>query len=196
MDLNLVIPTAAGLGGVLLGAWLTSRHAKNQSKLAFIDRQLSEFYSTLVGIRREIRALSEFRLEVDRSAHDVWKELCEVARVPSAPEEFDSILDPEQKYLKTRIEYNNSQLADRLIPGYQKMVAHFRDNYWLAESSTRDHFVVLVRFVETWDRFLSETHSPELLRRVDVKEALLEPLYKDLDEVHDVLREKLQKGKA
>ncbi len=51
----------AGVIGVLSGPLVASSHARHQSKLAFIEKQLSEFYSPMVGIRKEIRVLSEFR---------------------------------------------------------------------------------------------------------------------------------------
>jgi len=72
------------------------------------------------------------------------------------------------------------------------MVDLFREKYWLAEFETRKYFTPLVEFVEGWNRFLSRTHSSEVLRRVDVKEDVLLPFYDHLKQTHDQLRERVK----
>jgi uncharacterized protein Usg len=84
--------------------------------------------------------------------------------------------DPELEKSGDRIEYNNRQLTEQLVPAYRRMVDHFRENFWLAEYSTREHFPLLVQFVEKWNRDLAGTFTPELSRRVDVEEKKLYPL--------------------
>lgn len=184
----------AGLLGVLVGALIAISRERAKAKRDFLSRQLSEFYSPMVGIREEIRILSEFRLKVTGHAGDVWKELCEIGRASGDPEALKKLLEPERDKLDTRIEYDNTQLSQTIIPAYQRMVDLFREKYWLAEFETREYFTPLVEFVEGWNRFLSRTHSPEVLQRVDVKEDVLLPFYDHLRETHDQLRNRVKKA--
>jgi hypothetical protein len=189
-------PAVSGFLGVIVGAWLTACIERGKSRLAFCERQLRELYSPLLGIRQEISVLSEFRQEIRNAAGKVWAERCEVARSMSDIGEKEKALESERKYLPSRVEYDNAQLRERLIPAYRKMVEHFRENYWLAEFETRKYFSVLVRFVEHWERYLSETHSSEVLSQVDEGEEKLKPFYEHLEDAHDRLRAKLESGKA
>ena len=183
---SVAIPAGAGVIGVLLGSLLAFSHARHQSKLAFIEKQLSEFYSPLVGIRKEIAVLSEFRKDIDDESNKISQRYRENGG-PDFP-------DPELEKSVDRIEYNNKQLTDHLIPAYRRMVDHFREKFWLAEYKTREHFPVLVQFVEKWNRDLAGTLTPELSRSVDVREKNLYPLYEDLEKTHDSLRERLRLG--
>jgi len=51
-----------GLLGVYLGAWLANRQSVIQKRLDFCEKQLRDLYSPLVGVRKEIQILSEFRV--------------------------------------------------------------------------------------------------------------------------------------
>ncbi len=57
--ISIGIPAASGLIGVTLGAWLSARREIKQRQLAFVERQLRDFYSPLLGIRNEIRMRAE-----------------------------------------------------------------------------------------------------------------------------------------
>lgn len=188
------IPAATGFIGVLVGAWLATRQDRRRLRMEFRAKQLSRFYSPLLGIREEIRILSEIREYVRGEARDIWQDLCRIGRARGDPQAIMKILEPEGEKLKTRIEYDNSQLEQRLLPGYRRMLEHFRDNYWLAKPETRQYFTILVRFVEGWDRFLSGTHSAEVLERLDVNEDDLQPFYAHLREAHDELRGKVERA--
>jgi len=183
-----------GLLGVLVGAWITIASDRAKAKRDFVSRQLSEFYALMVGIREEIRMLSEFRQKVAAYAGDLWKELCEIGRASENPEALQKLLEPERDKIDTRIEYDNTQLQEKLIPAYRRMVDLFREKYWLADFETRQYFTPLVEFVEGWNRFLTRTHSAEVLRRVDVKEDKLLPFYEHLEKTHDSLRNRAACG--
>lgn len=47
-------PIVAGLAGVYLGAWLSGKHAKQSRKHSYIEKQLSNFYSPLIGLHKEV----------------------------------------------------------------------------------------------------------------------------------------------
>lgn len=182
----------SGLLGVLVGALVAVSHERSKARRDFLSRQLSEFYSPMVGIREEIRILSDFRLKVSQQAGSVWKELCNSSRAYEDLESRQNILGSEREKLHTRIDYDNKQVTEKLIPAYQRMVDLFRDRYWLAEFETRQYFTSLIEFVESWNRFLSETHSREVLQRVDVKEETLLPFYENLKEIQDRLRSRVK----
>lgn len=192
--INIVIPSIAGLVGIVIGAWLSTKLEKYRAKLDFCARQLREFYSPLLGLREEIRILCEFRGEVSKQGHDVWQELCALGQQVKDPEVMRKFLEPEVKHIEGEVEYNNRQLSERLIPAYKRMIQHFRENFWLADPETRKFFPDLVKFVEGWERFLSRTHSPEVMRRIDVNETKLLQFYRHLQDTHNALRERLRQG--
>jgi len=193
---TIIVPAASGFIGVLVGALLATRREKFRARLEFCTRQLREFYSPLLAIREEIRVLIEFREKVHAHGHDVWQELCEVGRSAEESEVMKKLLEPERAKLNSHIEYDNAQLREKLLPAYSRMVQHFRDNYWLADPESRHYYHVLIEYVEGWSRFLSQTHSSEVLQRVNTKEEKLLPFYKHLHEIHDSLRDKVRRGKT
>lgn len=184
----IIIPVLAGFVGVFIGAWLMSKQQRKQQRLSFIEKQLKYFYSPLLGLRKEIFMLSDFREKISRIADAEWKELCEKERNPDALrkltedrwEEFDKI-----------IKYDNRQLTETLIPSYNKMVTIFRENYYLAEKQTLDYFQSLLEFVNIWDRWLDHSLPKEVNESLEQNEETLKPLYADIKKTHDELRTKL-----
>ena len=75
-----IISALAGLGGVLLGAFLTSRRERIQRRLNFIEKQLDRFYSPMLGLRTEIETATRFRKIVGDHADAAWRELTRDAR--------------------------------------------------------------------------------------------------------------------
>jgi len=183
-----------GLLGVLVGALITITIDRTKAKRDFLSRQLSEFYSPMHGIREEIRILSEFRLKVRNHAGKVWQDLCKNGQASGSPEISDKLLEPEREKLHDRIDYDNEQLRQKLIPAYRRMVDLFREKYWLAEPKTREHFPSLVEFVEGWDRFLSGTHSAKIFEGMPVNEDKLLPFYEEIKRTLDRLRRRVKEA--
>src|SRR3990167_940518 len=77
---SIAVPALAGLVGVVIGAWLTGRRERRQRRLAFVETQLRDFYSPMLGLRNEIRMRSELRVQLHETADAVWRELCAQAR--------------------------------------------------------------------------------------------------------------------
>jgi len=191
--ISIGVPAVAGLGGVMLGAWLTGRREKKQRALAFIEKQLCEFYSPLLGIRSEIRMRSELRLKVQNTADSEWRKLCEEKREIGV-EAFQRLTNELGDEFTKIIEYDNRQLKEELIPAYRKMVNLFRDNMWLAEYETKEYFGPLLEFVELWERWLGDSLPPEVITALEHGEESLHPFYDHLQRKHDELREKLASG--
>lgn len=181
--------------GVCIGAWLVNRQSHTQRKLDFYEKQLREFYSPLVGIRKEIRILSEFRLAGENASHEWWQKVCEYGKQIKDPDKAEKYYGKEGEKVITKIEYENKQLTEKIIPSYRKMIDTFKENYWLAEEETKEYFATLIKFVEAWERFLSETHHPDVLEDIKVKEEELIPFYEHIEAIHKSLRGKLKEGK-
>jgi hypothetical protein len=194
--ISIAIPAIAGLGGVLIGSWLASKQQREQRKLAFIEKQLKYFYSPLLGIRNEIRMLSELRLKISRSADANWRRICKEAREAGGVEALQRVTDERRDEFMRSIEYNNRQLTESLLPSYRRMVSIFRENYYLADQQTREHFRALLEFVDLWDRWLDKSIPHEVVEDIDHGEKPLYPLYEDLETKHEELRRKLIEGRA
>lgn len=196
-----IIPAFSVLAGVLVGAgltsWFAARRERIQRKHAFIERQLSEFYSPMLGLRTEIRALSELRVKLSNEATAAWQTLCaEVPHGPNRPEALQALTETHFPPFKKLIEYDNRKLEEHFIPGYKKMAELFRDKLWLAEEETRKYYPMLIEFVDVWDRWLSKSIPPEVIERIEHGEEKLHPFYDHLQAQHDELRGLIAKGGA
>lgn len=70
-----IIPAASGLTGVLLGAWLIGRQERRRYRLDFVERRVRDFYSPMLGLRREIEVRSEMRKFIQDTASTAWAKL-------------------------------------------------------------------------------------------------------------------------
>lgn len=199
-DLNYVgifqwgVPAVAGLAGVAVGAYLTARRDKKQRRHEFVARQLKDFYSPLLAIRKELTALGELRERIRDAENAEWQKLCE--RYRNNPEALQQLSDKRGDDFGKHIEYDNKKLVEASLPAYRRMIAIFRENMWLAEPSTVACFPALLEFVDIWDRWLAKTLTREALQSLNHTEAALYPLYDELGKKHDELREKLSRGEA
>jgi hypothetical protein len=186
-------PAASGLAGVVIGAWLTSLREVKQRKLAFLEKQLSAFYSPMLGLRNEISAHGSFRLRVQNEADAAWRQLC--AETENIDIEARQRISDQRGPEFTRIiEYDNAKLHEELLPAYRKMVDLFRDCYWLAESETRAYFPKLLEFVEVWNRWNDKAIPLEVLKRLEHGENNLDLFYVHSEQIHDAIRKKLKNG--
>ena len=186
-----ITPVLSGLIGVLVGARLSRRQSQEQRKLDFYEKQLREFYSPLVGVRKEIQILSEFRLAGAEASQKWWQKVCERGKHMDMDKSVN-FYDKEGEKIATQIEYENKQLVEKIIPAYRQMVNIFKDNYWLAEEQTKMHFPTLIKFVEVWERYLSRTHPMDVIKEINVSESELMLFYKDIEKMHCSLRKKLK----
>lgn len=191
--ISIVLPAISGLTGVIVGAFLTARRENINRKHSFIEKQLSEFYSPLLAIRRNLKATGELRVQISSAADSEWRKL--FARYEGNPDELRKLFDTKGKAFDKIIDYNNEKLSTEDIPAYHKMIDIFKKYMYLAEPSTVEHFPKLITFVDIWDRFLAETLPGEVVTALGHSEETLYPLYEDLQEQHDILRSKLSNGK-
>lgn len=174
-------------------SWFAARRERTQRKHAFIEKQLSEFYSPLLGLRAEVKAHGELRVRLQNEAGEAWRVLSEA--VAPGPE---AIALTEQRFpeFQALIEYDNKKLVERLLPCYRKMLDLFRDKLWLAEEETRKHYLTLIEFVDVWDRWIAKSLPAEVIGRIEHGEEKLHPFYEHTQEQHDKLRALIAKGEA
>jgi len=176
----------------LLAGWIGVTYGLRQirinKELDFIKEQITNLYSPLLGIQKEIRAKSELRITISQAADDTWREICE-----NHPKPF---LDSD-KYIKSFekiIGHENEHFEIYLFPLYKRMLNIFRDNYHLAEDPTRKWFKPFCDYVELWDRLLNETIPKEVVTKIGLDEATVNPFYNDLENTLDMLISRI-KGK-
>ena len=191
----LIVPAASGFIGVLVGAWLSGRRDRSQRRLAFVEKQLSDFYSPMLGIREEIASVSLLRMRIQEEAQKAWRDLTEKSRMPG---HLDS--DPEwakrEEEFNRILQFDNDKLTKELLPAYRRMANLFRDNYWLAEKDTRLFYPAVLAFVEIWERWMANALPVEVWRRLDHSENHLLGFYANIASSHDRLRAKLEHGAA
>lgn len=177
--LEIALPPLATLLAGYIGVRYGLRQVEVQRRFDFIERQLREFYSPLLGYLREVRAKSELRFRISKVADEVWEETG-----PRQPE-------PESKRLEKLIKYDNEQLHQELLPAYRKMLQVFREHYYLAEPETAKWYAELSDFVDLWNRWLAESIPREVIQKLGHTEERLKGFYTELEQRHDILRQRL-----
>jgi len=165
--------------------WIQRAIQTEARQIRFIERQLEEFYSPMMGCLRKIQAKSLLRLEIDKVSDVAWKEICE--RHPKPFLDHEKYFEPFMKAIR----YNNKELREEIIPLYDEMLSIFTEKYWLANPSTRKWFSELSAFVGLWHRWLDESIPADVVREIGHNEDQLKPFYEDLKSYIDVLQKRL-----
>ena len=192
--ISIVVPAISGLCGVGVGAFLTSRREKIGRRHEFLSKQLTDFYSPLLALRKEIETIGKVRVKISGVAGKVWHEMCD--RYAGNPTELQKLTQEKGDKFTKIIDYDNEYLETETIPAYHKMIEIFRNNIHLSEPSTAKHFPALHEFVNIWDRFLAGSLPGEVIGELKHSEQSLYPLYDNLQLQHEKLRDKLAKGET
>lgn len=187
-----LVSAVAGLGGVFLGGWLTTRSERRRQRREFITKQLDELYGPLVSMRAEIRALSELRVRIERASDTTWREKAQQAST-AGPEHTERFMEAERPKYDALLADENARLKDVLIPTYRRMLCTFRDRLWLAAPETRAYFPALVEFVDVWERNLRNAIPGDVVQELGHTERNLHLFYEHLEKEHERLREDLSK---
>jgi hypothetical protein len=188
--LNAGIAAGAGLVGVSIGAWMTGRNQKAERKNARIKTQLQDFYSPILGMRSEIKAKSESRLQVTNVAGAAWAEEFAGVREPDAKKKIDEEMGPKYERVHN---YNDVLLKEQIVPLYREMLKHFTKHTWLSEASTRSCYGELCAFVEIWNRALDDSLPGKVRAKLQHDETKVYPFYDDLQKNFDRLTAELKK---
>jgi hypothetical protein len=192
--ISISVPAISGLCGVILGTLLTVWRDKINRRHKFLSNQLSEFYSPLLALRKELQAVGKIRLKISGTADKTWRDLCK--RYDGNPSGLQNLGRVKGEKFEKIIEYDNEYLKAETIPAYHSMIDIFRKNIMLAEPSTAEHFPALLEFVNIWDRYLAGTLPGEVIIELKHSEQSLYPLYEDIQLQHEKIRSKLAEGKA
>jgi len=191
--ISIAVPAISGLLGVVVGAILTARRENIKRKHDFIEKQLNDFYSPLLAIRKNLEVTGKLRLKISNVADNEWRRLC--AELEGRPEALRNLSETRGKAFKKIIDYDNAKLKNEDMPSYHKMIDIVQNNMWLAEPSTLEHFPELISFIDIWDRFIAETLPGEVINAIGHSEKTVYPFYDDLQKCHDKLRAILSEGK-
>lgn len=183
--LKVAVPAVCTLLAGYIGIRYGLKHIKVQKELDFIDRQLRQFYSPILGRQKEIRAKSEIRNKISTKAKEAWKEKCKKASGSINKKSPD--FEPYEKL----IDYDNEQLKNELLPLYREMFHIFREKYYLAEPETLKWYSEFCEFIEIWERSLSKSIPNEVIRKIGHSERKVKPFYKELETRTNLLRYKL-----
>jgi hypothetical protein len=184
-----VIGLFGSVVGVLLTALLAEHRERRKQRTDFIERQLSELYGPLLSLRKRVTARCEFHRKITsailKASHARNPEL---RKTGISDQQIDAVTISE---LNIFTDYDQKTLEDLFMPDYRKMIELFREKMWLVEVSTRLNFENLFEYVETWELFLRKVITGEVTSYLGQGESKLVPLYADLEQPHDRLRDEL-----
>ena len=184
-----VITVSAGLGGVLLGGWVTGRHFKQERRNARCREQLVEFYAPLRGMRAEIRSKSDLRSRLHAIAQAEYAKKLEGVGDPALKKQISS--EASEAYASI-FDYSDDQLRTDLVPIYRRMMEHFSSHMAFAEPSTLAYFPLLVEFVEVWNRHLKCRLPTEVVMAAEHEEKNLYAFYDDVESHYNRLIKELK----
>jgi hypothetical protein len=191
-----LIAAVVSVGVAVLTSLLTKWRDEATKRLAFVEKQLAEFYSPLMGLRAEIRARSELREKLNSAADEIWVELVEKARSSGGPTATQALTENRYGEFERLIDWDSKNFYVTLLPAYREMIRIFREKLWLAEPETHAHFSELVAFVEVWERWRDESLPSEIPAKIGHRERNLQGFYDHIEATHTRLRQKLVEGKA
>jgi hypothetical protein len=160
----------SGFVGAAVVYYFGLRQRAKERRFAYLDRQLTEFYAPLAGLRKQIRAKSELRLKVS-NATDL------------AAERSEATLD-----------YHNKQFTEELLPKYRQMLALFTEKYHLADADTRAFYQQFLEYVEIWNMWLAEALERDIPTKLGHSESNLKPFYEHLDCKMQQLQNEISRG--
>jgi hypothetical protein len=70
--ISVTVPAVSGLCGVAVGAFLTAWREKTNRHREFVAKQLTDFYSPLLAIRKELKAMRDIELKISGAADSAW----------------------------------------------------------------------------------------------------------------------------
>jgi hypothetical protein len=181
----------SGLVGAAVVYYFGVRQLIAQRRIGFVERQLSEFYAPLAGIRKQILAKREVRQKIVAAAEAAWQEICKSYEGRLMHDHAERFA-PFDKI----IQYDNKQFLEELLPKYREMLSLFTDRYHLAAPETRAFYQELVEFVEIWNRWLAESLPREVVAKLGHSEEKLQPFYDHIEAKMQALQQEVAQGKT
>ncbi|OGS23249.1 MAG: hypothetical protein A2252_09190 [Elusimicrobia bacterium RIFOXYA2_FULL_39_19] len=170
--LKLILPM--GITG-FVGYFYGKKSLKEQKKMEFIERQINELYSPLLGYHMKMRAEGELRVEIQIGAKSAWQKICD--NQPKPFKDSGTYYEPFRKI----IEHDNNKFRTETLPLYDKMLQIFTEKQWLADPSTQQYYSGFYKFIDIWHRWLDKSIPAEVLEEIDYQEEKLQPFYNNLE---------------
>ncbi len=164
----------SGLVGAVVVYYFGLRQRAKERHFTFLERQLTEFYAPLSGLRKQIHTKSELRVKVE--------------------EAFSGDDERQFRTLDAAIEYHNRQFLEELMPQYRQMLTMFTERYHLADADTRAFYSLFLEFVEIWNMSLAKAISGEAIRKLGHSEERVKPFYEHLEQRMQQLQDQLVRG--
>ena len=164
----------SGLIGAAVVYYFGLRQRAKERRFSFLERQLTEFYAPLAGLRKQIRTKSELRAKIQGL--------------------YDGDDERDFKAFEATIDYHNKQLQEDLLPKYREMLTLFTNRYHLADADTRAYYPVFLEYVEIWNIGLAKAVSAEILRQLDHREEKAKPFYEHLESRMQQLQDEIARG--
>ena len=173
---TLISSLLSALVGAIIVYVFGIRKLSIEIRNAFVQKQLSEFYSPIAGYRKRIQTKSKLRTKVAEAADTAWNAICARHSQTEMPN-HEKLFAP----YKMIIEYDNKQLREELMPLYRKILDLFTEKYWLADEKTRIYYQNFLAFVEIWERYLAEALPGEVLTKLGHAEENVLPFYEHIE---------------
>jgi len=180
-----------GLLGVIVGGLITSHSQKRERLQRFAGEQIGEFYGPMHALRAIIQAKRAAREIVTDASSRAHAEYVAGWRALPADIALEQREERSGDFLRV-LDVNNKQEAEEFTDSYRQMMSLFISKFHLAERSTRDHFISLVRFVEIRDRYLKGTLTPEAIGKLDSTDEGLQRFYTNVGDEFESLQKKLK----
>jgi hypothetical protein len=168
------MPLLSSIPSGLIGAgvvyYFGLRQRAKERRFAFLDRQLTEFYAPLAGLRKQIHATSELRLKVINATS------------------FSA------ERTEATIVYHNKQFHEELMPKYREMLSLFTNKYHLADTDTRAFYSPFLEFVEIWNMWLAASLEPDVPGKLGHAEENVKPFYAHLEAKMQSLQDEIASG--
>lgn len=194
---SIFIPSIAGFLGVLIGAWLSTTRERSQRRYEFVQRQLRDFYSPILGLYIENQAICATQAKISATANEVWRGSCAELRQTYKAEENLERFSTERGPAFARItDYNNKQMAEQVNANYRQIVRIFRENLWLAEPETRGYFGMVLEYSDLSERWTGQSIPREVVGKLEHIERGLTPFFEHIQDTHDRLRIRLVRGRG
>ncbi len=188
-----LITASAGFIGLVIGVWFTSRNQRIERKHRFLSEQLTELYGPMHAMRMQLSVRRATELKLKSIAGREWARKVDKAQAVGFEALQEATHDGFAPYAAL-IDYDNQQLESEINPIYQRMDDLFIAKFHLTEASTRQYLPALSEFVDIRKRYMRKSIPIEVVVANPPDEALLQPLYADLQKNFERLQDLMKDG--
>lgn len=183
------------VGGTLISAMLTARREETKRRLEWCSKQLSEFYAPMHAIRREILAVSNFRVKVQGSSQKRMYEKQNLAdKETMGYESYAKYIHQVTEVYTADMPHFKERYDDILRPLYLRMRDLFRDKLQYADADTLKFYDTFISYMETQE-IIGKVNLPiDVVQDIRTWENEIHPFYDHLESKVLTLSEAVRTG--